>query len=1233
MSEPASPPPAEFRRSFWQRLADAFFGYDFFISYAHADGRTYAAALARSLRQRGFDCFLDTEDYAKGDNWKTVGAWALRRTSRLVLVGTPRALESGPVLRELEIFTQAGKRVIPIDFEGSLAPAAEPGHPVARLLDTSVLRLGELRRCLTAGPSSDVLGELTATFRQTRQRDKRQRWLQGFSLVLVVLLALAVWQALEARAGRRQANRQLAEASWAAGQAALGTGSGDANASVIKATHNYFRAALAADAAGDRELARDAALAADIAGFPVVWSIVQPGKIHGVIADPQLTRFITWGASGTVQLWDVATRRLTAETENMGGPVLGGVVSPDKQWLLTWAEGGTARLWQTSDGKAVGLPMSHGSFISQAIFSPDQKQILTWDSDGARLWDAQTCRPIGNLMPPEPPEARAADFNEGKPDSRFERAEFSPDGGRILAWTSRSAAATGREGRFARGNSRDRFFRLWDSSRALPVGEAHQTASAIREQFSADSSCLLAIAPASPSGPSQQVHDLIQLWKTADGTAGPTIDPGDDLAEVFFNPGDNTSLISRSLGRLQIWKISDGSPIGERIAHSGLEPMFTADGARFVTWSETDACLRNARDGTVIGEPFTAEKNLTAAILTSDGNTIATLSAEDSASRTTITIWRQEGGNWESRDYHADFAVEHFVLVEPDGKKPGLLLSDDTGKHQWWNLSPTERNRNRPGKLMTLHGNLNWCGDARHVWIQTSSGATLWDALTGDPAGPAMTHDLPLEGAQFSSDGSAALTWGEDQVIRFWQTNEPNLEAAGVAEKDTRMVLSPDGSHLLTWTRLAAKLWNPEKLGEPVASLADFGGSIEAIQFTPDGSRLIVQGKSFLRIFRSTDGAAIGTKIIPTGAIKKVQLRPDGRQILVESGNGIASLWDLASCRQVGKDIALSTSVAFAQGPTYSPDSRHVLALVGGGVRLWGSDDALPGAEIRGESEFGSQEGMFTGANFSHDGRRILVSGIGLRGADGSREFGTFAQWRSRDTLQAEGPRLPLGNQDSAVVASPDSRRILTAPSSFQSSDTSIRNYFGSPEIILRDAATGSVVGSTPFRQKGSALRAVFSNDGKLVLTWGARTARLWRADDGSPVGRPMEHNADIVGASFTHDSRHLLIWASDFGDNKGGVWLWNASNTQGVSVIAAQHPVEEAFFTPDENHIITRDWQGAIQRWNVGLGETTPVLQRYLEFQVRTGTALGPDGEVRALTAAEWNEHKAALPKSHTSP
>jgi hypothetical protein len=207
-------PDAQVRRSIVRRLADALFGYDFFISYARADGHSYAVALARGLEAKGFDVFLDTEDYLPGDDWKRIGAWALKRTNRLVLICTPKALESMPVRRELEIYTRADKRVIPIDIGGCLTRLA-PEHPVAGLLEGSVLRLPEGEERRDIGPTDAVISELNRAFKGERQMAKRSRWIRWTIVVLLILsatLAGTTWWAFrqkeEAFRQTEEANRQ-----------------------------------------------------------------------------------------------------------------------------------------------------------------------------------------------------------------------------------------------------------------------------------------------------------------------------------------------------------------------------------------------------------------------------------------------------------------------------------------------------------------------------------------------------------------------------------------------------------------------------------------------------------------------------------------------------------------------------------------------------------------------------------------------------------------------------------------------------------------------------------------------------------------------------------------------------------------------------------------------------------------------------------------------------------------
>ncbi len=178
----------------FRRLSDSLFGYDFFISYTWSDGRIYAKALAHRLEADGFECFLDSDDYSKGDNWKRVGAWTLRRTSRLVLVGSPNVHSSKPVLRELQIFSRFDRQIIPISFDGTLDPS-KTESPLFDFLDADGLRIDEREGRLEIGPTAPTVDDLRNTFNLMRQSQKRVRWL---TITACVLMLLAIFSSVAA---------------------------------------------------------------------------------------------------------------------------------------------------------------------------------------------------------------------------------------------------------------------------------------------------------------------------------------------------------------------------------------------------------------------------------------------------------------------------------------------------------------------------------------------------------------------------------------------------------------------------------------------------------------------------------------------------------------------------------------------------------------------------------------------------------------------------------------------------------------------------------------------------------------------------------------------------------------------------------------------------------------------------------------------------------------------------
>ena len=165
----------------------------------------YAVRLRDELAQRGFVVFLDSSDYAKGDNWRAEGQRALSRSSRLLLFASPDVFKSEPVRHEVEIFAGLGRRILPIDIAGTLAQG-DRSEPLLGLLPPEVLRFAEPKgERLETGPSAEIVDDTVQSFRLIRQHARRLRILVAIIVVLACSVVVAAIAGIYAETKRREA--------------------------------------------------------------------------------------------------------------------------------------------------------------------------------------------------------------------------------------------------------------------------------------------------------------------------------------------------------------------------------------------------------------------------------------------------------------------------------------------------------------------------------------------------------------------------------------------------------------------------------------------------------------------------------------------------------------------------------------------------------------------------------------------------------------------------------------------------------------------------------------------------------------------------------------------------------------------------------------------------------------------------------------------------------------------
>lgn len=336
-----------------RKIASRLWGYDYFISYHWDSGGAYAVALARALRDLGYECFLDRAEYAIGDDWKREGEIALRNTQHLVLVATREAVtQSNPVAHELEIFAQRGRHVIPIVFGAGFSDEDRKNIPALRFISDSQLFVVEEVGNLKTGPSSAIVDQVVRTRRLLRRRVLRSRIVTGViaTLSLAVVIVCMFWH--QSDVDRVEAERQ---------------------------TRYAFSRQLAIES---RDLLDSRPRLGLLLASEAVLATTRSGENPTPEALESLSRAIG-------QLGGLPAVR-DDEAESLA-------VSPDGRWLVRgW------QLWSLSEtgrsGRSIRLrgrvdPMIHFNRVKYARFSPDGRWLLTLNTGhniepySACIWD------------------------------------------------------------------------------------------------------------------------------------------------------------------------------------------------------------------------------------------------------------------------------------------------------------------------------------------------------------------------------------------------------------------------------------------------------------------------------------------------------------------------------------------------------------------------------------------------------------------------------------------------------------------------------------------------------------------------------------------------------------------------------------------------------------------------------------------------------------------------------
>jgi Tol biopolymer transport system component len=364
-----------------------------------------------------------------------------------------------------------------------------------------------------------------------------------------------------------------------------------------------------------------------------------------------------------------------------GKSVVSAAFSPDGHRIVTASEDQTARVWDAETGKPVGEALRHEDGVRSAAFSPDGHRIVTASEDQtARVWDTETGKPVGEPL---------------RHEDGVRCAAFSPDGRRIVT------------------ASTDKSARVWDAETDKPLGEPlRHEGTVLSAAFSPDGRRIVTAS----TDKSARVWDA----ETGKPLGGPLRHEEVVRSAVFSADSRRVVTASDDL-TAQIWDAETGKPVGEPLRHERVvwSAAFSPDGRRIVTASEDDtARVWDAETGTPLGEPLHHQGIVASAAFSPDGRSIVTASAG------TTQVWDVETGKPLGEPLRHERVV-WSAAFSPDGRRIVTALDDES--------------------------------------------ALVWDAQTRQPLGEPLRHEGPVFSAAFSPDGRRIVTASDDQTARHWE--------------------------------------------------------------------------------------------------------------------------------------------------------------------------------------------------------------------------------------------------------------------------------------------------------------------------------------------------------------------------------------------------------------------------------------------------------------------------------